>query len=221
MIPPFLHQIWLGPKPMPEAAMQTWVDRNPHIGHFRWRDDNLPELQNKALFDAFEGVYHAQADILRYELLYNHGGIYVDADSICLRQLDEHFHTPRFWTVAEREGNQDCIANGFLGAQRRDPILAAVIAELGKLDVAAIKAEDREILHGAAWVLTGPLCLREVLKDFVGQFQVYPASWFLPVFHDGTRNVSEVAPYAHHWWGSTHRAYDSPEAMELALKFKG
>src|SRR3981081_4734885 len=92
-IPRTLHQIWLGPKPAPQADMESWREKHraPAWTYKLWHEGNLPTLRHRALFDAFHGVYHAQADILRYEILYRFGGIYVDADSTCLQTLGDAF----------------------------------------------------------------------------------------------------------------------------------
>lgn len=36
-------------------------------------------------------AFCGKADIMRYEILYKYGGIYLDADSLCLESLDEFF----------------------------------------------------------------------------------------------------------------------------------
>ena len=52
-----------------------------------WTRDNLPPLQNQAIYDGFKN--HGQrADILRYELMYQFGGVYVDIDMECQKPLD-------------------------------------------------------------------------------------------------------------------------------------
>lgn len=209
-----LHQIWLGPKPCPLEAVQTWRDQHPGWEHVLWTEASLPTLQNQALFDALHGVYHAQADVLRYEILQQFGGIYLDADSVCLRPLDDSFLQHDFWVCAEPRG---LLANGFMGAVPKHPLMTGVIAELQKIDVDAVTVEDRRVLHGAAWILTGPCCLSEVAKELGTSIHVYPTHYFLPVFHDGTitSTTDDVEPYAHHWWGSTH--HDNPTNMQNAL----
>lgn len=205
MIPKILHQIWLGPKRRPEADMNSWRDQHPSWEYRLWTEANLPKLQHQALFDAFHGVYHAQADILRYELLYTFGGIYIDADSRCLRPLDDFFLDDGVWACAEND--RGLLANGFLGASPRSPLFAAVLDELAKLDVEAIANEDRDVLCGAAWVLTGPCCLSEVVKETGFSIRVYPGHYFFRGHSDGDGKTV----YGDHWWGTTFRLYRDEE----------
>ena len=51
-----------------------------------WDDQKVSEMNmvNKYFYDN-EQTYNGKSDILRYEILYQHGGIYVDADSVLLK----------------------------------------------------------------------------------------------------------------------------------------
>lgn len=191
--------------------MNIWRD-SYEAGGWRytlWTEQNIAgwDFPGRNLFDAFQGVYHAQADILRYAVLQQYGGIYIDADTAFVKLLDERFLAPAegAWVVRER-AESSLLCNGFLGAEPGHPLLAAVIHDLAKLDVAAIAAETREELHGAAWVLTGPCCLSEVIKASQIPVAIYPSSYFMPEHHDGSRSDGEV--FGHHWWGTTRRKYE-------------
>ena len=215
-----LHQIWLGPTRCPIEAITTWKTKNPQAVHKLWTESDLASfpMRNRRLFDAFHGVYHAQADILRYEILYQQGGIALDADSVCIRELDEKFYAPNHGAWACSENQNGLIACGFMGAEPKHPLFDAILAELSQLDVAAIAAEDRETLHGAAWVLTGPCCLSEVVKATKIPIDLHPGHWFFPTHHDGTEYKGEDQPYSYHWWGTTHRSYENPVVIAAVQK---
>jgi mannosyltransferase OCH1-like enzyme len=221
-----LHQIWLGPKPRPQAAMQTWQDKNPTYTYTLWTESDLFPLRNQKLFDAFHNVYPAQADILRYEILALHGGVYADADSVCLRSLDDQFTTPDLWVIAENANG--LIANSFIGATADHPIFDAVVNELAQIDPIAIAAEDRTELLRSAWVLTGPCCLSEVMKaewfaknprpNNFGDVQIYPNYYFLQP-QQRIPAAPATTAYACHWHGSTFSTYDDPSVEQAALSF--
>jgi mannosyltransferase OCH1-like enzyme len=52
-----------------------------------WNDYNIPKLVNQKYYDECN-VLAMKADILRYELLYFFGGIYVDCDFLSLKSID-------------------------------------------------------------------------------------------------------------------------------------
>lgn len=86
-IPKIIHQIWLGGE-VPETCkkwMETW--QNLEGWEYKlWTDKDLAEfpLYNRDLFNAITN--HAEkSDILRLEILYQYGGVYVDTDFACTR----------------------------------------------------------------------------------------------------------------------------------------
>jgi mannosyltransferase OCH1-like enzyme len=220
MIPKALQQVWLGPRRCPIEAINTWKYKNPGLEHKLWTEADLPNLtlRNQELFDAFNGVYHAQADILRYELLYQFGGLAFDADSICIRALDDRFFEVQAGAWACSENNNGLLACGFMGSEPQHPLFKAVLDELANLDVEAIKNEDRQELYGATWVLTGPCCLSEVVKASGIQLKTFPGHWFFPTHHDGTEYIGDDKPWAYHWWGTTHKSYENPVVIEAIKK---
>ena len=91
MIPKTIHQIWLGDQSQrPSPLMETWKEKNPTWEHKIWTEKNMPKLRCQKQFEAMKDL-PGRADILRYELLFNEGGFYVDADSVCLEPLDDFF----------------------------------------------------------------------------------------------------------------------------------
>ena len=54
MIPRILHQIWVGPDPIPAeyaAYMDGWARMHPEWEHRVWTDENLPVMRNRDLYD--------------------------------------------------------------------------------------------------------------------------------------------------------------------------
>ena len=101
-IPNTVHQIWLGPRPIPRqcalwmAALREMCQQN--AWRYRlWRDADVnsmvPPLANRAAFDAASN-YGEKADILRYEILLRVGGLYVDVDFEWFR-LPDALHAAR------------------------------------------------------------------------------------------------------------------------------
>ncbi len=93
-IPKIIQQVWFGGQ-VPEkfhALQQSWQDHHPDWEYRLWTDSDIPglKLHNQKLFDEAED-YAQQANIVRYEVLYRYGGVYVDMDFACFAPLD-HLH---------------------------------------------------------------------------------------------------------------------------------
>jgi hypothetical protein len=90
MIPKIIHQIWVGGQPMPARLnqyRQSWATHHPGWEIRLWTDANRPKLQNESLW-ATAPHPAAKSDLLRYELLRQFGGLYVDVDFECLRNVE-------------------------------------------------------------------------------------------------------------------------------------
>jgi hypothetical protein len=89
-IPKILHFIWLGNNDIPMIYIkyiESWIKNHPDYHYCFWNDYNIPKLINQKYYDA-TNVYAMKADILRYELLYIFGGVYVDCDFLCIKNIE-------------------------------------------------------------------------------------------------------------------------------------
>jgi Glycosyltransferase sugar-binding region containing DXD motif len=89
-----VHQIWLGSRPVPEHFL-PWMDGVSRFSsgwEYRlWRDADLPEILSRSLLpelidDAGQNP-GLRADILRYEILRQQGGVYFDCDYELLQPM--------------------------------------------------------------------------------------------------------------------------------------
>ncbi len=90
LIPKTIHLIWIGPNKCPyEDNIVSYWRNNPGWTVKVWDNEAVAEfdLHNKWVYEKMTS-WAAKADVLRLEILYQWGGIYVDMDSRCLRPLD-------------------------------------------------------------------------------------------------------------------------------------
>lgn len=90
-IPKKIHQIWLGSE-FPEKnrlLQQSWIKHHPDWQYKLWTDKDIESfnLTNKDLYDKTKN-FGEKSDILRYEILYRYGGLYVDCDFECIKCFD-------------------------------------------------------------------------------------------------------------------------------------
>jgi len=102
--------------------------------------------------DAHGRPYNEQADMLRVEVLYEFGGIAIDADFECIRPLDPllefgmEFDYVSAWEHDRDPGNP-LVAAGVQMAHARSPSVLRALARVGRL--ARLRSER-------GWVATGP-----------------------------------------------------------------
>jgi mannosyltransferase OCH1-like enzyme len=181
MIPKLIHQIWFGPKSPPERYMQTWERKNPGWTYKLWRegDPAIFPLQNQARFDWIH-TWHLKGDYTRWEIMRKFGGVYVDADIICLCPLDEllaKLNKPAFVVQDGHFTNMQAV--GILGFPPGHPLPEAMIQAQGKIQ------PKSKTIHGGMLLCHG--LLSKVLPPYAATVQVLPA----PLFY---RKPFEVVP---------------------------
>jgi FkbM family methyltransferase len=202
-IPRVFHRIWLG-GPLPEREGrygETWAEHHPDWELRLWHDGNLPPLVNQEQFDA-AGSPAQKADILRYELLLAHGGIYVDTDFECFRSIE-----PLLAGVRAFCGREDAnrVTNSILGSVPGHPFFAAVVAALP--DSVAWRPGRPPNEQTGPELLSRVLIEREALGREVPT--VFGPELFFPYLWTEPHRAGEHFPRAyaaHHWaksWDGT------------------
>jgi inositol phosphorylceramide mannosyltransferase catalytic subunit len=163
-IPRIFHAIWLGPNEMPESHavwMQGWRDAHPDWEFMLWTDENLPLLQCAHKYHESRN-YAQRSDILRFEVLYRYGGVYLDTDMECLQPLDGLIAGLSGFTGLEKP---DRPAQGIVGAARGHPFLRLWLDRVG-----ASAPFGGENLYEA-----GPPRTADILREWLSQNPVYLA----------------------------------------------
>mgnify|MGYP001400234872 CR=1 FL=1 len=99
-IPKIIHQIWLGEKPIPKAYlkyMASWKAFHPTWEYKLWTDKDVNDIEivRRDIFDHANNA-GMKSDILRYEILRQIGGLYVDTDFECFKPFDDLLHLAFF-----------------------------------------------------------------------------------------------------------------------------
>lgn len=218
LIPKKIHQIWLGGTP-PDYLWQfqkTWQRLHPDWEYKLWRDEDVKNMtiHNQELFDAAIN-YGQKADILRYHILYEIGGLYVDCDFRCLQKFDILHHCYDFYSGLSNCGDVE-IANGLIGVRPHHPILKHCIDTLAQSKdlLKGISKDDPNYMKkafGAVISQTGPgffsKCFIEIAPQTEDTVIVFPCSFFYPLPNtarnlNGTQSEQFIKPesFAIHYW---------------------
>jgi len=178
--------------------MDTWRSMNPTFDVRVWDEASISALGllNRSVYDRFlvEGIFDGAADVARVEILEREGGVYVDADSIALRPLEDTLLKTGFFAVREpARGDGDAlVGNACMGAVAGHPVLERYRTVISQV-----------VTLRPMWRLTGPGALTDVLeRSGEADITVLPAWTFYATTLDGGA-VTGGEPFGRHFWSTT------------------
>jgi len=200
-IPQKIIQIWCQGTPPDDVknAMESWKKFHPEFDYILFDDvqavDFLKEHFDQKVLSAYKicTIPAMRSDLLRYALLYKFGGIYIDADEQCLRNLEEWLDFEQSFICLERENNK-IIINGFIASEPNHPIL-----------IFTINTVVEKILHRTfinMWEITGAGTFAPIVRKFLEYkpeeqgIKVLP---FLEVYRKHTKVPKLLYRKEEHW----------------------
>lgn len=195
MIPKIIHQIHLGDTPLSEeeiAWMNSWKHFNPEWKMILWDDSliNNFSIKNKDQLNRCKN-YSEKSDILRFEILYEFGGLYVDTDFECLKNID-NLILKRNFTICRQSDKVICGA--FIASSKQNEYIKNLVDGI----------VEREKTHGRkdSAHKYGPAYITDVLgiENSISSHYVYPYLWTEK--NRRNENFKKTSPesYAvHHW----------------------
>lgn len=241
-IPKTVHIIWLGPRSFPRESvenMRSWMAHHPDWTFHFWTDRvRIPPCKNMKIcfvqdFEFKFLKWHfgqsrnwaEKADILRYEILYQKGGIYIDHDVTCFRPF-HGLHTGYDFYAGleipheELDGFALTTGNAIMGAKPYHPILRETIQMvLNRWEPMSKKFSGSDPLAQARLVsyrtyIALTLGLRKNLNLPGNRDIIFPACYFYP--KHGLPGF-----YSEHLYGTTwNNLSESPTEHNLMQKFR-
>ena len=186
-----IHQVWIGEHPIPKIWIRTVTDfcSQYKYEYILWTDDKIKDFpfENRALYDKLRSESYAGAvDVLRYEILNQEGGVYLDADTVVVKPaafhafLQKHANDVFFGCEVD-----DCAyyANGILGTPAHSPFFKTLVKEL--------PAYAEKYATEGPQIKTGPGFLTYIAKQR-SDYVLIPTKVFYPI---SWHNISD--PYLH------------------------
>lgn len=200
MIPRLLHFVWVGDESnRPDRYIDTWRHHHPDAVVKVWGNAALrerPWINAVHMQDFAARELSGVADLMRWEILYEEGGVAIDADSICLRPLPDWLFDCEMFASWESElARPGLIATGTVGSMQYNPFIARLIE--------TIRSEP-SLAGRMAWEATGPLRLTEVYRrEKYADLTIVPSHFFLPRHYTGIVYSGGGPVYADQCWDST------------------
>jgi mannosyltransferase OCH1-like enzyme len=184
-IPKKVHQIWIGPKKRPDIWMNS-VKEFCEVFDYEyilWDDQKVSEMNmvNREWYN-LESTYNGKSDILRYEILYQNGGIYIDADMVIINDQNLHSLISDFNADAgfgfEVDGMLICGAVS----------LAKKESEFIKKCIEKVPSRDMSLM---AWESVGPKLITDVCYEYQTRIPLilYKSTVFYPMRWHGIQDV--------------------------------
>ena len=206
-IPKIIHQIHMGDANFSDREIfwqKTWKLYNPDWEYIFWDDSKLKKLKpiNQKYIDQ-SSKYSMKSDLLRYEVLYRYGGIYVDTDFECLKNMNDFISNQDFLICKQTPPNLHSgvkICGAFMAAAKHHIVIKKLIDGV----------EPRSKSHknkGCVWKY-GPGYLNDLVPKslWLDSGHVYPYMWHekenQPTDHNELKKTFPDSYAVHHWNGS-------------------
>jgi mannosyltransferase OCH1-like enzyme len=206
MIPKVIHYCWFGGKKKSKLVrdcISSWKKHLPDYQIIEWNETNS-DLTHPFVKEAYACEKWAfVADYIRFKVIFNYGGVYLDTDMIVLKSLDNLLST-----------------NCFLGAENSEYLNAAIIGATPNNDVVKfclnfydeIEFDNNDLVNLAIpKILTKAVhahgtatksCGEEAVND---SLTIYPNTFFYPF------------PYEYRWDVLNFRNYIKDESYTVHL----
>lgn len=203
VIPKKIHYCWVGGNPIPEKNLKcidSWKRFCPDYEIVEWNESNYDFTKNRYMHEAYEArKWGFVPDYARLDIIYTHGGIYLDTDVEIVRSLDELLYNDAFCGFEDMKH----IAFGLgFGSKVNFPLFKDMRDFYN--DIPFIK-EDKSLNLIASPILQTEFLLKRGLNQG-GGFQVlkglaiYPVEYFAPLSL-GTRHLKRTSnTYSIHWF---------------------
>ena len=219
MIPKKIHYCWFGGNPLPELALrciESWKKFCPDCEIIEWNESNFDVNACAYTREAYQAKKWAfVSDYARFQILYEHGGLYFDTDVELIRPLDDLLARGAF--MGREYGDRLSIAPGLgLAAEPGMEFYREMLEGYrarhyllpdGTPDGKTVVDYTTEALERHGLQKDGAL-LR------AAGMTVYPAAYFCPMDYDtGALHITDETRSIHHYCASWHN-----EAQQYALE---
>ncbi len=222
MIPKKIHYCWFGRNPLPELAqkcLKSWEKWCPDYDIVEWNEDNF-DISTCPLYvrQAYEAKKWAfVTDYVRLQLVYEHGGVYLDTDVELFKPLDVFLNNRAYFGL---ENNFVNTGIGF-GAEKGHPIVKAImddyngvpfVKEDGTFDTTTCPARNTKVLCEFG------LKQNDEQQVIAEDTLILPMEYFCPLnYETGKKNITKNT-VSIHWFDASWRTAEDKAYHENKKK---
>ncbi len=213
-VPKIIHQLWIGEAPIPINAMNSVKNMNSDFEYMFWCESTISEkLEIKPRYqrkiDEHKAIW-GKADLYRYLILHKYGGVFVDADMVCIEPFDDFLLNEAFFCWENESTRPNLCATSIQAYPPNHIIPATAIDYVLNNNVSDLKTPS--------WQQVGPGLLTKTYWDLIQDksvVSVKPSYLALPDHHTGTKYKGHGKVYMTHEWGSTKNNYNQINVMKI------
>lgn len=223
MIPKIIHYCWFGRNPMPELAlkcMASWKKFCPDYQVMEWNEDTF-DLSSAPLYvrQAYEAKKWAfVTDFVRLQVVYEHGGIYLDTDVELCKPLESLLKNRAYFGFE----NPNNVATGLgFGAEKGHPLLKEIMDDYtdipfikpdGSFDLTPCPKRNTDVLLRHGLVQNGQL---QILAD---QICILPAEYLCPMEFSTGKMRKTRKTVSIHWFSASWHTEAERKKLEAEQK---
>lgn len=218
MIPKKIHYCWFGGKEIPKhdrKCIESWKKYCPDYEIIEWNDTNYDLSKSEYMNAAYkEKKMGFVPDYARYDIVYTHGGIYMDTDVEIIRSLDDLLDNKAFMGF---EGGLYINGGMGFGAEARNTIVLELRDMYNNI---SFYNEDGSLnLKPSPFYITDLLIKKGLKQNDTSQnidgVEIYPTEFFSPKnYESGKINVTPNTFSIHHY----NASWTSP-GYKFRIKF--
>lgn len=209
-IPHVIHYCWFGGAPLSKLSVkciESWKKYCPDYEIRRWDESNV----NLEACDYVREAYQAKkwafvSDFVRFQVLYEHGGVYFDTDVELLKGVDSIVNKGPFMSIESYPGlftggNDFILLNPGQGiAAEKGNIFYAEVLEYYKS--IRFSAEKTVGMHVTALMLERGLKSENIFQTVCG-INIWPKEFFNPINpNSGKIDITDNTVSIHHYEGT-------------------
>ena len=212
MIPRKIHYCWFGGNELPardQYCIESWKKMCPDYEIIRWDESNYDITKCAYMKEAYDAKRLGFVpDYARLDIIYEHGGFYLDTDVELIRSLDDLLPLEGFAGFEASDQKDKCIALGLgFGAAKGNPIIRAMRDDYD--DKHFIKPDGTPNLVAAPSYSTAVLKKLGLVDNGQEQeidgFKFFPEEYFCPKScvtdeTNITRNTYSIHHYNASWF---------------------
>jgi len=227
-IPKTIHYCWFGNTKKPQLVLDciaTWRQVLPDYQIIEWNETNVDLTPEFVAYAYKKKKWAFVSDYVRLDVLYKHGGVYLDTDMLFLKPIDDFLNYDLFFGAEEGR----FISCGIIGSITGHPFIKTCIERYDTMSLKNIEFNK----------ITIPKILTSNFRDFYqfhGNFNdvlkmdgvvVCPKDYFYPYSYEdaetNTDYMSYVKPetYAVHLWHKSWVEYSEFYYLKKRFYYKG